>query len=109
MAQTFGIQCLMRDMGWDLPIVVHSEATAAIGIARRESFGKICHLDVTDLWFQDKIPSKLICLKKVVGADNPADMFTKYVVRSILEKALAAIHVASANGRPACAQAALGD
>ena len=73
MARALGIQSLMKDMGWDLPIVVHSDATAAIGIARRKSLDKIRYLDVTELWIQDKIRSKLIVLKKVLGADNPAD------------------------------------
>ena len=40
---------LMADMGSKLPIVVHSDATAAIGIACRKGPGKIRHLDVTDL------------------------------------------------------------
>ena len=81
MTQALGIHSLMRDMGSDLPIVVHSDATAAIGIARRKGLGKIRHLDVTDLWIQDKVRSKLIGLKKILGTDNPADIFTKYVDR----------------------------
>ena len=50
--------------------------------------GKIHHLDVTDLWIQDKIRSKQIRLLKVLGADTVADSFTKYVDLSTLEKAL---------------------
>ena len=56
-----------------MPITVHSDATAAIGIARRNRLGKIRHLDVTDLWMQDKIRSKQISLLKVLGADNVAE------------------------------------
>ena len=62
-AQALGVQSLMHDMGWKMPITVHSDATAAIGIARRKSLGKIRHLDVTDLWIQDKIRSKQIRLQ----------------------------------------------
>ena len=78
-----------------MPITVHSDATAAIGIARRKGLGKIRHLDVTDLWIQDKIRSKQIRLLKVLGADNVADIFTKYVDRSTLEKALKNMNVIS--------------
>ena len=53
-AQALGIQSLMRDMSWHATIVIHSDATAAIGIARRKGLGKIRHLDVNDLWIQDK-------------------------------------------------------
>ena len=77
MAQSLGIQSLMADMGWKLPSVVHSDATAAIGIARRKGLGKIRHLDVTDLWIQDKAKPKQVGLTKVLGTDNPADIFTK--------------------------------
>ena len=59
-----------------MPTTVHSNATAAIGIARHKGLGKICHLDVTDLWIQDKIRSKQIRLLKVLGADHVADVFT---------------------------------
>ena len=108
MAQALGIQPLMNDMGWKLPVTVHSDATAAIGIARRKGLGNIRHLDVTDLWIQDKVCSKAIGLKKILGADNPADMFTKYVERAILNKALQVMNLVSTDGRPACAPRALG-
>ena len=36
MAQAFGIKSFMRNLGWDLPIVVHSDSTAAISTARRK-------------------------------------------------------------------------
>ena len=57
-AQTLGIQSSMRDMGCHATIVIHSDATAAIGIARRKGLGIIRHVDVTELWIQDKIKIK---------------------------------------------------
>ena len=108
MAQSLRIQSLMADMGWKLPIAVHSDATAAIGIARRKGLGKVRHLDVTDLWIRDKVMPTQLGLKNVLGADNPAHAFTKYVERSILQKAMSAIHMVQMTGRPACAPAAMG-
>ena len=107
-AQILGIRSLMRDMHWSMPLVVHSDATAAIGIARRKGLGKIRHLDVTDLWIQDKIRSKEIQVVKVLGTDNPADALTKYVERASLEKALAKMNVHKTSGRPTCAPVAMG-
>ena len=107
-AQALGVQSLVRDMGWSMPITVHSDATAAIGIARRKSLGNIRHLDMTDLWIQDKICSKQIRLVKVFGADNAADMFTTSVDRSTLENAPKQINVVKVEGRPACLPAAMG-
>ena len=81
--------------------MVHSDATAAIGIARRKGLGKIRHLDVTDLWIQDKVWSKQVGLKKVLGTDNPANIFTEHVERSILQKAMSTINMVQMTGRPA--------
>ena len=47
-------------MGWHATIVIHIYATAAVGIARRKGLGKIRHLDVTDLWIQDKFSAQRI-------------------------------------------------
>lgn len=57
----------MAYMGWSNNINVHSDATAAIGIARRKGLGKIRHLDTADLWIQDKIRSREINTFKVLG------------------------------------------
>ena len=98
----------MQDMNWHMPLTVHSDATAAIGIARRKGLGKIRHLDVTDLWIQDKIRGKEIQVAKVLGTENPADALTKYVERAILDKALARLHLIKTAGRPASAPVAMG-
>ena len=63
-------------MGWHLKVRVPSDATAAIGIARRKGLGKVRHLDVTVLWIPDKIRSKRILLPKILGMENPADVLT---------------------------------
>ena len=107
-AQGLGMQSLLIDLGWKLKLRVHSDATAAIGICRRKGLGKIRHLATTDLWIQDKVRSKQIELLKVLGADNPADVMTKYVNRQSMDKAMAAMNMCVMHGRPACAPAAMG-
>ena len=107
-AQALGLQSLLLDLGWKLKIRVHSDATAAIGICRRKGIGKIRHLATTDLWIQDKVRSKVIELRKVLGVDNPADVLTKYVNRQTMEKALQAMGLVVMHGRPASAPVAMG-
>ena len=97
-AQALGVQSLMHNMGWIMPTTVHSAATAAIGTARQKGLGKIRHLDLTDLWIQDKIRSKQIILLKVLGTDNVADVFTKYVDPSTLERALKTFMLSGSKG-----------
>ena len=82
------------------PLRIHSDATAAIGIARRRGLGKLRHLDVEDLWVQEKVRNKDVEIVKVLGTDNPADIFTKYVDAAILNKALLQMGLRPEAGRP---------
>ena len=107
-AQGIGLQSLLKDLGWKVELKIWSDATAAIGIARRKGLGKIKHLDTTDLWLQDKIRSRKMSLEKILGADNPADVLTKYVDKNILDKMLPKLNLHKIQGRPACAPMAMG-
>ena len=86
-----------------LQIRVHTDATAAIGIARRRGMGKIRHLDTTDLWVQEVVRSGRVELCKVLGAENPADCLTKYVDRPLLHKMISNMGMVQLQGRAACA------
>ena len=103
--QGLGLQSLAKDLGFDFKIRVHSDATAAIGICRRRGLGKVRHLDVSDLWAQDKIRTKAVELVKVLGAVNPADIMTKYTNADTLNKMLDLMGMKFATGRAACAPA----
>ena len=107
-AQALGLQSLMKDIGWDIKVRLHSGATAAIGTARRKGLGKIRHSDTTDLWIQDQVRSRKISLEKVLGADNPANILTKYVDKDTLSRALPKMNLHKMLGRPESAPASLG-
>ena len=51
-----GMQSIAEDLGFDISVRIHSDACAAIGIARKRGLGKIRNLDVEDLWVQQKAP-----------------------------------------------------
>ena len=70
--------------------------------------GKVRHLDVTDLWIQEKVRLKTIIIQKVPGEHNPADILTKYVDRECLEKALAFMGLVKMSGRAKTAPKAMG-
>ena len=65
-----------KDLGFQYKIRVHSDATAALGLCRRRSLGKVRHLDVADRWAQAKVRTGVVELVKVLGADNPAYIMT---------------------------------
>ena len=57
------------------------------------------HLDVEDLWVQEKVRNGEVDICKVLGADNPADIFTKYVDHPILSRALLKMGLRAETGR----------
>ena len=73
-------------MGWSSNL--RSPSSAAVGICKRTGIGKVRHLATGQLWVQERIRNKDIKLYKIPGADNPADMMTKYLARDILDKHL---------------------
>ena len=95
-----GFKSMCADLDIHKPLRIHSDATAAIGIARRRGLGKLRHLDVEDLWVQAKVRNKEVELCKVLGTENPADMFTKYVDHPILSKAVQQMGLYAEAGRP---------
>ena len=107
-AQALDVHGLCADMGWTLKPRLHSDATAAIGIAKRRGLGKVRHLHCTDLWVQEKVRNGDIKLLKILGTDNPADAFTKYLDRACMEKAIAAMNLEFKTGRAKSAPATIG-
>ena len=99
-----GVQTICRDLGWESKLRVHSDAAAAIRIARRRGWGKIRHLDVEGLWVQAMVGEKVVDLVKEPGSDIPADCLTKYVDRAKLTKMLKLSGMRVMEGRSGAAQ-----
>ncbi len=74
-----GIKALSEDLGrqYEVPIEIKTDASAAIGIANRIGVGKVRHIEVNQLWLQDKVHRKEIKITKVKGEENLADALTK--------------------------------
>ena len=86
----------LRSLGWDMGIsvslVVHTDSSAAKGIAERDGIGRVRHLEVGVLWIQEKLKAGDFRLRKVLGTKNPADLLTKHLAGPDISK-----HLASAN------------
>ena len=74
-----GVRNMHAEMGISVRIRVSTDASAAKGIASRRGLGKIRHIEVHQLWVQDKVASGEIEVRKVDGKTNLADMLTKHV------------------------------
>ena len=84
---------------------VSTDAAAVVGICRRRGLGKIRHLATTDLWVRDRLKKKDFELHRVPCVSNPADILTKHVDRTILDKHLQTLNLRFEDGRAASAPA----
>ena len=73
-----GTQAMIKELGVELPITMRSDASAAIGIVMRRGLGKIRHIDVSQLWLQEKVRSGEIKMIKVKSSENKSDLLTKH-------------------------------
>ena len=74
-----GLQALAKDLGISIGLKVLSDASAALGIAMRRGVGKVRHIEVHQLWLQDRVGRGDLKIEKVKGELNPADALTKYL------------------------------
>jgi hypothetical protein len=82
---------------------VRSDSSAAIGITSREGLGKLRHINVQYLWVQERFKEDNFKLSKVPGEDNPADIFTKYLDVTLMQRHLTTLNLGSTNDRAASA------
>ena len=85
---------LLKDLGVeDLNLIeIKSDASAAVGIGSRIGIGKVRHIEVNQLWLQEKVAAKKFKIIKVPTADNLADALTKGVDASVLQNHVAGIN-----------------
>ena len=84
-SHAMGIRSLAADMGVDMSIRVRTDSSAAKGIASRAGLGKVRHIEVAQLWVQEKVRNGEITLEKVDGKVNLADCLTKYLDKEGVE------------------------
>jgi hypothetical protein len=97
--QTLGLVAIARGVGRELQATIKTDAQATLGIVSRQGLGKLRHIDVQYIWIQEKVKNKDVSISKVPGADNPADLFTKYLASELMQKHLEKIGVEVNNNR----------
>ena len=76
----------VRSMLWDFQlndagqrhVEIKEDSSAAKGIASRRGLGKLKHIDIKELWIQEKVSLEELKITKVPGTVNLADALTKY-------------------------------
>ena len=78
-SQGAGIWSMLDNVGISSNVKIITDPTAARGMAQREALGAVRHVEVHQLWIQDEVQSKEICVERVGGKSNLADGPTKFV------------------------------
>ena len=87
-AQGIGVRSMLKEVGVDLKIRVKTDAAAAKGIATRRGMGKVRHIEVNQLWVQEKVANGELKIEKCSGLENAADHLTKYLSKEGIEQHL---------------------
>ena len=74
-----GIKSMMQDLGsTGKRLRVKTDASVAKSLASRRGLGGIRHIEVNQLWLQEKVNNGEMEIEKVKGETNRADALTKY-------------------------------
>ena len=79
-----------------------------IGISKRRGQGKIRHLHTCDLWVQEQTRTERNLLEKILGTENTADIFTKYLDHATMAEALTTMNCEFRDGRAKAAPDTMG-
>ena len=81
-SQGMGVRSMLKDFKVngvsDHAIEIKEDSTAAKEIASRRGLGKLKHVDIKELWIQEKVASGDLKITKVLGTVNLADALTTY-------------------------------
>ena len=94
-----GVQSVLGDLNIKCKLQVLTDSSAAKGIASRRGLGKVRHIEVNQLWVQEKVAEGAIELHKIQGDKNLADSLTKHVGREIIDMHMEGTHQVISEGR----------
>ena len=78
-AMGLGMKGLMADLGVEVGVQVSTDSRAAKSIASRRGAGRVRHIEVRELWVQDRVAKGELTIVKVKSEHNVADGLTKHV------------------------------
>ena len=74
-----GVQSMYEDYNEKMKLIVFTDSSTARSITQRRGIGKIRHLETRLLWVQHYVYNQLLRVEKIATAENPADLFTKFL------------------------------
>ena len=88
-AQSLGLQSLELDMGIDLSVRLHTDATTGRAMAMRRGLGKVGHIAVNALRLQEQVHKEAVTVLKTKNKFNLADLLKKYPSKDEIEHIVA--------------------
>ena len=76
--ELLGLREFLREMGVKKELVVKGDSSAAKGIMCRRGSGKVKHLEVRQLWLQERVARKEVKLEKIPRSQNTGDALTHH-------------------------------
>ena len=77
-SNALGVSGILRDLGVNLLVSLNTDASAAKGIASRRGLGKVRHVELSELWIQERVARGQITIWKISGSENASDSLTKH-------------------------------
>jgi hypothetical protein len=71
------VQTLLSEIGIQMKIRLMADSSSAIAVTQRRGLGRLRHLQVKELWLQERVRAGLIEMDRVPTEHNMADMLTK--------------------------------
>ena len=103
-ATTEAIGIAQLGEGWGIPLCaeVLVDSSAALAVTARKGNGRLRHVRIGHLWVQERAQAEDVRYSKVPGADNPADVLTKHLVRAQRERLLPLLSQWAVSGHAGC-------
>ena len=98
-SSALGFQSMLKDLGMTGSITLYTDSSAARGIIHRAGLGKLRRLETGYLWLQAAVKAKKLQVRKVLGAENPADLMTKHLSAADMWKNIEKLHIRPEEGR----------
>ena len=94
-----GLRSLALDWGITLDVRLHGDNSSALSLARRRGVGTMRHIQSKYLWLQDLVARKELQIYKVGTHQNIANMFTKAVSASEIDRTMKRLNYEFRDGR----------
>ena len=83
----------------EVGIQVNTDSSAAKSMVMRKGAGRVRHIEVRELWVQDRVANGELQIFKVKGEFNAADGLTKHVERHKMDRYMEACGFVRSDGR----------